>query len=78
MNNALMGSFAGPESPNPCSQRMKLLAMGSDFFVGDGSKSSTKKMVKPKVNKRTRKGFSNGTNLTHYMALLVMLVLLKQ
>lgn len=65
MNNPLMGSLAGPESPNPCSQRMKLLAMASEFFGGDefvGSMSRTKKMVKPKVIRRTRKGFSNGTN----------------
>jgi hypothetical protein len=66
----LMGSLAGPESPNPCSQRTKLRAIESGFgfnFKEEGCcwfewDSSTNQMVLLRVIASTAIGFANSTS----------------
>lgn len=58
VKRVLMGSLAGPESPNPWSHKTKLRAMESGFGENVcGRRISMKKMVLPKVIVRRAIGF---------------------
>lgn len=60
VKSVLMGSLAGPESPRPCSHKMKLReAIDFESMVAwEGEERSIVKMVMEKVNARIATGFN--------------------
>lgn len=62
VKRVLMGSLAGPESPNPWSQRTKLRAMEVGFGAGGfGRERKSKKMVVTEVSVTSTIGFVTDT-----------------